>query len=227
MKKLTRYNPAYAAADRTVTGEKAYLRLLLVLFLSIFLSSCETIKHMMYTHDPLNFHVVKEGELYRSAQPGGSDLRRIHQEYGIKSVINLRGEHEGERWYDKEVAVTNELGLKRVDIPMLADQLPTRENLLALLDAFNDLPLPILIHCKAGSDRTGEAAALYAMDHLQWSRRTAAGQLHPYFGHFPDFLPAKTYFVREVYKGEKWARSGYFPCHADYQHYDREKFCGN
>jgi len=164
--------------------------------------------------------------MYRSGQPTGRDLRMVVNEHGIKSIINLRGTQPGEDWYDEEVAVSQALGLKRVDISMSAARLPHREDLLRLLDAFKDLPPPILVHCKAGADRTGEAVAIFALDHLKWSNRKAAGQLHPYYGHVPDLYPAKTYFIREVYQGEEWARELYDPCKQDYKYYDKGTYCG-
>jgi len=189
------------------------------------LTSCATIKHLLYTYDPLNFHDVKEGVLYRSAQPSGKELFLAVREYNIRSVINLRGAQPGESWYDIEKAVSDKLGLQRVDIAMSAVRLPHRDDLIRLLDAFKELPRPILIHCKAGADRTGEAAAIFAMEYLHWSRRKAAGQLHPYYGHIPDFTPAKTYFIREVYQGEDWARNTYDPCLQDFEYYDKERYC--
>lgn len=199
---------------------------LLVVFLSLFLASCATIEHMRYTYDPLNLHAVRDEVMYRSAQPTGDDLRMVAEAYGIKSIINLRGAQPGKDWYDEELAVSRELGLQQVDIRMSAGRLPHREDLLSLLDAFNDLPRPILVHCKGGADRTGEAVAVFVLDHLKWSKRKAAGQLHPYFGHFPDRYPAKTYFIREVYRGEQWARESYDPCRQDYKYYDKGAYCG-
>lgn len=200
--------------------------LLAVVFLFLLLTSCATIKHMIYTYDPLNFHSVKDGVMYRSAQPTGRDLRMIAEEYGIKSIINLRGAQPGDDWYDEELSVSRELGIELFDVRMSAARLPHREDLIRLLDAYNDLPQPILVHCKGGADRTGEAVAIFAQDHLEWSKRKAAGQLHPYFGHFPDRFPAKTYFIREVYQGEEWAREFYYPCQQDYKYYNKELYCG-
>ena len=200
--------------------------LLAVVFLFLHLTSCATIKHMRYTHDPLNLHTVRDEVMYRSAQPTGTDLRMIAKEYGIKSIINLRGAEPGEDWYDEEVEASEELKLELVDISMSARRLPHRDDLLRLFKAFKDLPRPILIHCKGGADRTGEAVAIFALDHLKWSKRKAAGQLHPYFGHIPDRYPAKTYFIREVYQGEEWAREFYYPCRQEYKYYDKGKYCG-
>ncbi|MFQ5543734.1 MAG: dual specificity protein phosphatase family protein [Nitrospiria bacterium] len=199
---------------------------LLLLLISLPLSSCETVKHLIYTYDPLNFHVVKEGVLYRSAQPSGRDLQRVVEQYKIKSIINLRGAQPGKSWYDIEKKASDKLGLERVDIWMSAGRLPHRDDLIRLLDAYKELPRPILIHCKAGADRTGEAAAMFALDHLGWSKREAAGQLSPFYGHFPDFQPSKTYFMREVYQGEAWARNAYRPCQENYKHYKKGLYCG-
>ena len=201
-------------------------RLLSVVFLFLLLSSCATIKHLLYTYDPLNFHAVKDEVMYRSAQPTGRDLRGVAKEYGIRSIINLRGASPGKEWYDEELSISQELGLELVDIRMSAARLPHRDDLLRLLDAFKNLPRPILIHCRGGADRTGEAVAMFALDHLKWSKRKAAGQLHPYFGHFPDRYPARTYFFREVYQGKEWARESYYPCRQDYKYYDKGKYCG-
>lgn len=66
------------------------------LFLLAILTSCATLEHLLYAYDPLNFHSVQEGVLYRSAQPSGRDLRRIVRENNLRSVINLRGSHPGE-----------------------------------------------------------------------------------------------------------------------------------
>jgi protein tyrosine phosphatase (PTP) superfamily phosphohydrolase (DUF442 family) len=185
---------------------------------------------MRYTHDPLNFHIVKEGVLYRSAQPTGDDIRMIHTEYGIKSIINLRGKRSGKDWYDEEIEVIKELGLRHADIPLPLERLPDEEHLKDILDAFNNLPQPILVHCKAGADRTGMAAAMFVFDHMNQQldednrRQKAAGQLHPYFGHIPDFKPVQTYFIRDVYEGEEWVLKDYYdPCNIEYRYNDSEE----
>ena len=51
-----------------------------------------------------NFHTVVPGELYRSAQPTAAMIAEYQQNYGIKTIVNLRGENIGSGWYDAEVA---------------------------------------------------------------------------------------------------------------------------
>src|ERR1700689_726183 len=50
-----------------------------------------------------NFHTVVEGRCYRAAQPSGSSLESYIRQYGIQTVINLRGPNPGEDWYDDEM----------------------------------------------------------------------------------------------------------------------------
>ena len=53
-----------------------------------------------------------------------------------------------------------------------------------VLSAFEQAAFPVLIHCKAGADRTGFAAALFLHYHEGWDIAEAArDQLTPAFGH--------------------------------------------
>jgi protein tyrosine/serine phosphatase len=79
--------------------------------------------------------------------------------YGIRSVVNLRGSHPGEARYDEEVRTAQTLGLTHVDLPLSARRELTDTNIMALRLILRTTPGPLLLHCKSGSDRTGLAAA--------------------------------------------------------------------
>src|SRR5215469_14543770 len=51
-----------------------------------------------------NFHIVVPGQLYRSGQPSAVQIAEYNKEFGIKTIINLRGPDRGSAWYDGEVA---------------------------------------------------------------------------------------------------------------------------
>lgn len=51
---------------------------------------------VIFTTASGNFHAVIPGEVYRSAQPLGAALARYRNEYGIRTVLNLRGSNERE-----------------------------------------------------------------------------------------------------------------------------------
>lgn len=172
-----------------------------------------------------NFHEIIPGEYYRSAQLKGKDLESYITTFGIKSVINLRGAHPGEDWYDEELAVTQALGVALVNIGMSAGRLPHRKDLLALLEAFEKLPRPMLVHCRAGADRTGEASAIYLYDFKGKTKNESLSMLTAKYQHLATFTPAKRYFFNDVYQGKDWAIRNYDPCKANYKYYEKEKYC--
>ena len=73
-----------------------------------------------------------------------------------------------------------------VDLEFSAKALPPPESMEALIEEFDTLPRPLLIHCAAGSDRTGLACALYT--HLYEGvplDRAQARHLTWRYGHWP------------------------------------------
>lgn len=131
-----------------------------------------------------NFHPVVANEVYRSAQVSKADIADYQGTYGIRSILNLRGAAPGEAWYDEEIAASAALGVTHVDFAMNASvQLSDAEagQLIALM---REMPKPLLVHCRHGSDRTGLAMSLYLAAISGADEATAEGQLSLWFGHF-------------------------------------------
>jgi len=76
-------------------------------------------------------------------------------------VLNLRGAHAGQPWYDEEIEAAGELGLAHFDYPLSAKRFVTSQQVEEVLDIVRKAPKPLLIHCKSGADRSGLVAALY------------------------------------------------------------------
>jgi protein tyrosine/serine phosphatase len=130
-----------------------------------------------------NFHEVIPGELYRSAQPSGSDIQAYASTYGIKAILNLRDEART-GWYQQEVQAAARNGITLIDFPMSStEDLPVDEA-TRLAQLMADAPKPLLIHCEHGSNRTGLASAIYVSAVGGLSEAFAEFQLSPYFGHF-------------------------------------------
>jgi protein tyrosine/serine phosphatase len=144
-----------------------------------------------------NFHEVLPGQLYRSAQPTPSELAQYIKRYGIRTVVNLRGPSE-RAWYRDEVATTQKLSVQHVDFRMRASQQLTPDESERLITLLKEAPKPVLIHCKAGADRTGLASVIYLQQIAGVNEETAEWQLSPLYGHLP--LP----FLRTYAMDRTW-----------------------
>ncbi len=143
-----------------------------------------------------NVRVVDPGRVYRSSQLTGNGyeavsarlaghgLEAVLREDHIATVLNLRGGSDRDLRYHDEVAICRLTGADHLDVPFSARHLPSPQTLEALLYAFDHARYPILIHCQAGSDRTGLASTLYVhlYQHVPLDQAEAS-QLTWRFGH--------------------------------------------
>ena len=169
-----------------------------------------------------NFSAVEAGKLYRSAQLTGSELRNAIAQYGIKSVINLQGKRPGYGWFDDEAKTLRELGVTQINLEMTVQSIPKRLELLKLLEAYKTLERPILVHCRQGSDRTGEAVAIYQMEYMNKTREEALKSFSFRHYYVELFAPAKRYFV-ENYQGKEWAYTDYDHCDRTWKYADQRE----
>jgi len=132
-----------------------------------------------------NFHTIEPALAYRSNTLTPRQLENVVQHDGIRTIINLRGAAPGEAWYDDEQRFAQGHHLAMIDIPMRDDEAPSAQTVDVLVAALRTAQRPILIHCKAGSDRTGLASALFEYDIMHRTPAEAATQLSFAFGHFP------------------------------------------
>jgi protein tyrosine/serine phosphatase len=133
-----------------------------------------------------NVRVVEAGRVYRSAQLTGPRLREVITTHHIRSVLNLRGAIPTDAALREERAVCRELRVEHADIDLAPDRWPGPAEARELLHALDTLPRPLLLHCSAGSDRSGLAATLYLaacrgvpLDQAQSSQLTWR------YGHWP------------------------------------------
>jgi protein tyrosine phosphatase (PTP) superfamily phosphohydrolase (DUF442 family) len=104
------------------------------------------------------FEEVTAGELYRSRQVRphrADDLEEI----GVRTVINLRTQHEDEETFEREKQALAERDIEMVHIPMVK-LLPSDEQLVRFLRAVGR-PGAALVHCEHGRSRTGITVAAY------------------------------------------------------------------
>lgn len=138
-----------------------------------------------------NIHIVEPGQLYRSAQLDQATLDRVIAEYGIKSILNLRGATPNAAWYTNELSVSKARVVLHYDYGISAHRIVTPRQIADILTILRTAPKPILIHCQAGADRSGLVAALYEAELVGKSKGEADQQLSLRYGHFP-YLMSKT-----------------------------------
>lgn len=131
-----------------------------------------------------NFHSVVAGELYRSNQPTPERLALYEKEEHIRSILNLRGAQPGAPWYEAERKAAEQLGLTLIDFPMSDHEVLSPARIDALIRTLAEAPKPLLVHCKAGADRSGLASALYLARIRHVDPEIAERQLSITYGHF-------------------------------------------
>lgn len=130
-----------------------------------------------------NLHTVIPGRVYRGAQPTAQSLERLVRDHGIRTIVNLRGNCNPLPWYLVEGRVAQHLGICQEDISFSALHLPPPNEMRELIEVLDRAEYPIYLHCRAGADRTGLAAAvvLLLQEGVPYTR--ARAELGLYYGH--------------------------------------------
>ena len=132
-----------------------------------------------------NFHAITPGEAYRSAQLKPDELASYIERYGIKSVLNLRGQSIRSSWYRDEMQVAAARNVAHFDVGLSARRAPTARETRELIEIFRRAPRPILIHCLGGADRSGLVAAMWKVVVDGEEKVEARRQLSFWYGHLP------------------------------------------
>jgi tyrosine-protein phosphatase SIW14 len=148
-----------------------------------------------------NFHVVREGVLYRSGQLPVDGLKRLIHDYHIKTVVTLRYPPAPDQPApdQEEERVCRELALHYFRLPHrswtgaeseTADRgVPAEANVKQFLEIMKDpRNHPVLVHCFAGVHRTGAMCAVYRMEFEQWTPDQAMAEMRQmgYAAHHRD-----------------------------------------
>jgi protein tyrosine/serine phosphatase len=172
-----------------------------------------------------NFRAVVPERVYRSGQLSPEELEERILRHELESIVNLRGEKEDREWYRRELEVAERHGVDFRSLDLIPERLPSRPDLVALIDDLESLPEPILIHCSAGADRTGFASVIARMAKGGAPFDEARSELSFWYGHLP-FGPAseigRIFDRYDEYRRasgagsdwasfERWARELYVP----------------
>lgn len=130
-----------------------------------------------------NFHTVIPGRVYRSAQLSQEQLERVIVEWGIRTVVNLRGCCPEMGWYQGDAWAVCRQGINLEDLTFSAKRYPHPGEVRRLVEVFDQADYPLLLHCARGADRTGLASTLALLLLTDSSLRQARRQLWPRYGH--------------------------------------------
>jgi protein tyrosine/serine phosphatase len=132
-----------------------------------------------------NFRIVESGVLYRSGQVSLPALKRLVHDYGIRTVITLRDSYlPGKAPPDlAEEEFCRKEDINHVRIPPRRwwsheGTPPVDEGVQRFLEVMSDPKnYPVLLHCFAGTHRTGAYCAIYRMEFEGWSNAEAIQEL--------------------------------------------------
>lgn len=129
-----------------------------------------------------NFHTVVPGQVYRSSRMSPATLTATMEQHRIKSVLSLIGPSLAES------NVVERLGGSYFNISFSDRHEATDAQMEQIVAVLRTAPKPVLIHCKAGADRTGLAAALchYAVEGQPAGKADDA--LTIFYGHMPAWM---------------------------------------
>jgi protein tyrosine/serine phosphatase len=130
-----------------------------------------------------NFHKVDNG-VYRSAQLFSFNMPYYLEKYHIKSMLNLRGPSDA-KWYHDEIDICQEHHVKHYDYGIGDREVSSEKQMDEIIRLIKQAPKPLLIHCKAGADRTSLSSALYL--YAIKNDRDASRAISIIYGHFPWF----------------------------------------
>jgi tyrosine-protein phosphatase SIW14 len=144
---------------RRRSGSAAAPVVALVAVVAVALSFNTAIRRNIF---PKNFGVVDEGRVYRAGQLTPAAMRRVHAQYGFKTVIDLGSAEPGTRLDRRNQRTADSLGLLRYRFDLVGDATGNPNAYAQALRIMTDPEhQPVLVHCGAGSERTSCAVILY------------------------------------------------------------------
>lgn len=135
---------------------------------------------------PRRWGVVVPGRIYRSGQISEHLIRSTLEENGIEVILVLAGPGSFDVDQQAENQAAEELGIRHVRIQMLSNGVATVDDyvkaLSVLIEARREGKVA-LVHCNAGSNRTGGVVALYRVLVEGWPGRDAYEEMCRYDWH--------------------------------------------
>ena len=178
-----------AVVSKTKKIEMKKLTLIAVIcYLSIGQLSAQDLQKIDSKHFK-NLYQINE-TMYRSEQPSKKGFREL-EALGVKSIITFRRLKD-----DTQKAKGADLSL--VQLPLKAKIL-TEADIIEGLKLIHKAEKPVLIHCYAGSDRTGVMSAASRVVFQGWSKAKAVEEMRiPALGYHEKWYPNLVHLIMDL-----------------------------
>lgn len=156
--------PATAYPDKDTKRGRFSRRQLVIATIVALSVGCEVVWQTVVKDHVIvrNFGVVDEGKIYRSGRLTTATLTKVHDNQGIKTVIDFGAFLHGSEQDLLEEETAKRLGMKRVVLSLYGDGTGNPNAYVEALKIMSDpVNQPVLVHCSAGAQRTGVAVILY------------------------------------------------------------------
>jgi len=152
---------------------------------------------------PKKWGVVEAGKLYRSGQISKRLIRETLAKNHIGLVIDMSVEDTPDTRAEREAV--KELNIQRVTLPLRGNGVGNPEYYVTALSMIIDAErkhCPVLVHCQAGTERTGGVIAVYRILVNHMSEEQAFAEARSY-GHNDRENPHLMPFIEEHLKDWK------------------------
>lgn len=118
---------------------------------------------------PKRFATVIDGQLYRSGEVSPAQLATLAREYGVKSVLSLLDPNDPD--VKTEKAAAERLGMNWMNVPLRGNgaSTPAQRDEMRRILLRDPLDGPMLVHCAAGTNRTGLACGMVRLHKHGWT----------------------------------------------------------
>jgi protein-tyrosine phosphatase len=113
---------------------------------------------------PKQFGVVEPGRIYRSGQISASIIHATLVRYDIQTVVSLQDYDANDSKHRAEREATEALGIRELHFPLRGDGsggIRSYASALAEMARADRDGAAVLVHCAAGTERTGATVAFY------------------------------------------------------------------